>query len=156
MGPIYKLTTMSHLVSFFMLLSLMLVVVNTRPQCARGEGPCRVGPPTKTKRDLSSADAGAAGGASGASGAGVAASAAGAGGADGADGAGDPGAKKKCEGTVIIDLSSADAGGVGAASGAGAAGAAGDGGAGVAVAARATRAAGACIGAGCGCHFNQC
>merc|ERR1711982_280432 len=109
MGPIYISSTMSHLVSFLMLLSLMLVVVNTRPQCARGEGPCRVGPPTKTKRDLSSADAGAAGGASGASGAG---------------GAGDPGAKKKCEGTVIIDLSSADAGGVGAASGAGAAGAA--------------------------------
>merc|ERR1711982_70590 len=126
MGPIYISSTMSHLVSFLMLLSLMLVVVNTRPQCARGEGPCRVGPPTKTKRDLSSADAG------------------------GADGAGDAGAKKKCEGTVIIDLSSADAGGVGAAGGAGAAGA------GFAVAARAARAAGACIGAGCGCHFNQC
>merc|ERR1712112_297884 len=124
----------------------MLVVVNTRPQCDRGSI-CIV-PPTKTKRDLSSADAGAAGGASGASGAGVAGGAdgaggadvadgaGGAGGADGADGAGDPGAEKKCEGTVIIDLSSADAG--------------------VAGAARATRAAGACIGAGCGCHFNQC
>merc|ERR1711982_55924 len=93
MGPIYKLTTMSHLVSFFMLLSLMLVVVNTRPQCARGEGPCRVGPPTKTKRDLSSADAGAvgatggAGGAGASSGAGGPDDAGGAGGADGADGA---------------------------------------------------------------------
>ena len=32
MNPIYELTTMSHLVSFLMLLSLLLVGVNTSPQ----------------------------------------------------------------------------------------------------------------------------
>merc|ERR1712002_1049485 len=105
---------MSHLVSFFMLLSLMLVMVNTKPQLWDP----RVRPPTKTKRDLSSAEfaaanaAGAAGatrGAGGAGGAGGADGADGAGGADGADGAGalsDPhgsgGAEKTCQGSNII------------------------------------------------------